>query len=66
MPKPNFRAAVQSALSAHGWTRYRLAEEAGVSKSQVVEWLAGSRDLRTSSLERITKALGLELRPFRV
>ena len=56
------RKAILKELKRRGWSRYRLIEECGVSKTVVYEFLAGKREIGSSALERICKALGMTLR----
>jgi len=59
----DFRRAIADELHRRGWTKYRLAQESGVSKTSVSEYLRGHREIETAALERICHALGLSLSP---
>lgn len=50
----------ERARLVNGWTRSTLAEQAGVSKAVVSNFLSGKRPVRIDSAKRIVTALGLE------
>ena len=62
---PDFRQAISDELRKRGWSKYRLAQESGVSKTSVSEYLRGQREIETAAFEQICQALGLSLRPER-
>lgn len=59
----DFRQAIADELDRRGWSKYRLAQESGVSKTSVSEYLRGHREIETAALERICRVLGLALAP---
>jgi len=42
-------------------TRYRIAQETGISESQLSKLMAGTLGLSIEALERLAKNLGLEI-----
>lgn len=59
----SFRESIDDELDRRDWTAYRLAQESGVSKTSVYEYLRGRREIETDALERLCAVLGLVLTP---
>ncbi len=57
-----FRQAILAQLDRRQWSPYRLAQESGVSKTAVYEFLSGNRDISAGNLERLCKSLNLVLK----
>jgi len=53
---------VENQLRLKGWTKGRLVSASGVNKNSVHNFLRG-RSISIESLEKILRALGLEVRP---
>ena len=53
--------AVRELREQHGWSQTRLAEAAGMTQSAVARFEAGGTVPTLPVLERLAKALGLEL-----
>lgn len=56
-----FRNAIVRRLRELGWSQYRLAQESGVGKTAVYEYLSGRREISASNLELICISLDLRL-----
>ncbi len=56
-----FREAIVRRLNELDWTQYRLAQESGVGKTAIYDYLSGHREISSSNLERICRTLGLRL-----
>ena len=54
-----FRRTVRDLMVARGYTQKELGERAGLSKSGVGRLLAGERDPRAGTVERLAAALGV-------
>lgn len=57
MSQHKHRAAVGKALRDRGWTKYRLAMEAGVPIPTVYRWLSDRKNIRKATLDRILGAV---------
>lgn len=55
---------IKAAREAKGWTAYRLAQESGVSQSQISRAEAGKRALSLESARKICEAMGVSLAAF--
>lgn len=49
-------------MTAKGWTITETAVRAGLTRSNVSEWLAGKADMTTASLSKLAKALGITIK----
>lgn len=54
-----FSAALRAAVAADGGTAYAIAKRAGVGINVLTRWLAGERDLRLASADKLAAALGV-------
>lgn len=59
------REQVQTAMDKKGWSRARLAREAGVNQELVYRFLRGG-GITTPTLESLMAVLGLEIRAAKV
>jgi len=57
----DIRSVVEAEMRRLGWTRYRLAKEAGVSPTIAARIFAG-QGVSLANLQRMLDALGLEIR----
>lgn len=53
--------AIAQAVEASGETRYRIAQESGVSASQLSRLVNGNRGLTVETIERLADYLGYEI-----
>lgn len=53
--------AIRRAILASDKTRYRIAQESGVTAGQLSRLVHGERGLSAESLERLADCLGLEI-----
>lgn len=53
---------LRAEFRASGLTCYRVAKNAGISPQVLGRFLAGERDLRLATADKVARALGLELR----
>ena len=53
--------ALKDALRASDWSRYQIAQDAGVSQIVVSRFLSGERDIRMATADKLAEALGLKL-----
>lgn len=54
-------SAIRKARKAKGWTKYRLAEESGVTCGHLHRIEAGRMAIRTDGLQKICTALDLTI-----
>lgn len=54
--------ALRQAIEDSGKTPYRIATDAGISPAMLSRFLAGKRDLRLATVDKLATMLGLELR----
>jgi len=54
--------AVQSAMLAKGYTQAELAKRARVPQPALSRWFAGSRGIRSESIDRVMVVLSLAAR----
>jgi predicted transcriptional regulator len=59
----NIRRAILKALKDQKRTRNWLAEETGIVPPAVYQYLNGKSDMGSKRIEKLMKALGLEIRP---
>jgi len=52
---------IRKAIKASGKSRYRIAQDTGISQGQLSELMAGTKGLSVESLERLADYLGLEV-----
>jgi len=45
-----------------GWTQLRLAREAGIHRTTITRWLAGSGGLTIDSVRKVARALGVDMK----
>lgn len=57
-----FVKAVQERLGELGWTQNRLAQELGIGRSRVTQILRYNASVRTSTITRWCKVLGIDVR----
>lgn len=60
-----FADLIRATTEAHGLTAYALARASGVNSAVVGRFLKGQRDVTLTTAEKLSRALGLELRPTR-
>lgn len=65
MSPVEFRPLIITALESKGWTRYRLAQETGISNARIGEYLSGQREITSYNLELILDALNLDVKPIK-
>jgi ribosome-binding protein aMBF1 (putative translation factor) len=53
--------ALRDALRTSGKSMYQIAQDAGVSQIVVSRFLAGERDIRMATADKLAEALGLKL-----
>ncbi|MCI0637962.1 MAG: helix-turn-helix domain-containing protein [Gemmataceae bacterium] len=53
--------ALKDALKASNKSMYQIAQDAGVSQIVVSRFLAGERDIRMATADKLAEALGLKL-----
>ena len=56
---------IRDELRRRGWSQRELCRRTGMLPHQLCEYLSGNRDLYVNTLQRILKALELEIRPAR-
>ena len=54
---------VRNAIGAAGVTRYRIAQDTGISEATLSRFMSGERGLNLKALDRLADHLGLELSP---
>lgn len=59
LPVVSIGERIGRARNALGWTRERLAEEAGVRPEQVSRWESGSRVPKRESVLKLARAMGV-------
>jgi DNA-binding phage protein len=52
---------LKAAIVASGITHYAIGKAAGVSSGMILRFMAGERDLRLETVDKIAAALGLRL-----
>jgi DNA-binding phage protein len=52
---------LKHAIVASGLTHYAIGKAAGVSSGMILRFMAGERDMRLETVDRIAGALGLQL-----
>jgi transcriptional regulator with XRE-family HTH domain len=57
----SFSEQLRDAMASGGHTGAELAEEAKVDPGVISRFLAGKREMRTGTVDRIAEALGLRL-----
>lgn len=62
--EPTFSDQLREAIDTCGKSRYRLAQETGVSQAQLCRFMAG-QGLGMANIDSLCRHLGLELRPRR-
>ncbi|RMH28900.1 MAG: helix-turn-helix domain-containing protein [Planctomycetota bacterium] len=58
----DLRIQVSTAIARLGWPVQRAADIAGMHRPHVSAWLSGRRRLKTDTMLRLTRAVGLEVR----
>lgn len=54
------KTVIKNILQATGWTQYRLAKEAGISRQMVSKWVSkGGESIRLEQLTALRRASGL-------
>ena len=61
--KAGLAEQLRAAICESGVSRYGLAKQTGLSYAVVHRFVAGERDITLATATKITKVLGLELRP---
>lgn len=61
----DIRRFLNDELERRGMTQRELCRLTGILPHRVSEYLSGKNDIRVETLERILKALDLEIRPRR-
>ncbi len=59
--RETFTEQLQRAIAESGRTRYRIAQESGVSEAALSRFMSGKRGLSTLSIDALAEVLGLEL-----
>lgn len=59
--RPTITEQLKSAIAESGKTRYRIAQESGLSEAALSRFVNGERGLTTASLDALADVLGLEL-----
>ena len=54
---------LEAAIGASGLTHYAIGKAAGVSSGMIRRFMAGERDMRLETVDKIAAALGLRLCP---
>jgi plasmid stabilization system protein ParE len=54
-------APLRKAIEASEKSAYQISKEAGISQIMISRFLAGERDIRTATADRIAHVLGLKL-----
>ena len=52
---------IRNAIDANGKTRYRIANDTGISQTQLSRLMSGERGLSIEALEKLVGYLGLEI-----
>ena len=52
---------MRHAIKTSGKTRYRIAQDTGISESQLSQLMGGTKGLSVESLERLADYLGLKI-----
>ncbi|HEY5314398.1 MAG TPA: helix-turn-helix transcriptional regulator [Pirellulales bacterium] len=58
---PTITEALKRAIEQSGKTPYRIAKDAGISAAMLSRFLAGERDVRLATVDKIAATLGLSL-----
>jgi len=61
----DIRQIIQDEMQRQGMTQKALQVMTGILQHRISEYLTGKRDMTGASLQKILKALGLEIRPQR-
>ena len=62
MPKrPTITDQIKEAVEASGWSLCSISDEAGFAPILLSRFMRGQRDIKVGSLDKLAKALGLEL-----
>ena len=54
---------LRAAIERSGLTHYRLAKDADVTPDVISRFVSGERDLRLATAAKLSRVLGLDLRP---
>jgi len=54
-------ATIRKAIARSADSRYRIAEQSGVSQGQLSRFVSGERGLSIDNIEKVADALGLEI-----
>ena len=60
-PKRTFINRLKALRRKHGWSQYRLAKEAGMSREYLARLELGQQDPTLGTMTKISKAFGVEL-----
>lgn len=60
-PAAGFGEEIRQARNAKSWSQQDLADKAGVSRPSVARVESGQQGVSTDTLQKIAKALGLQL-----
>lgn len=58
---PDLRSAIRSAIDARGLSIAEAARLSGVPRPNLSPYLAGTKELRSDSIERLLETLGLRI-----
>jgi len=61
----DIRKVIITEIKRQGWTQRRLAAETGLTQSRIADYVRGARDMTGENLQRLLKALSLEITPTR-
>ncbi len=64
--KKTLSETLKAAIKASGLTHYMIGKRAGVTPPMIARFMAGTRDLRLATADKLAEALGLELRPVEI
>ena len=60
----DWSAIIRDRVKAEGWSAYSLALASGVDSSVILRFLAGERDVRLATAQKLCAAIGLALMPI--
>jgi transcriptional regulator with XRE-family HTH domain len=63
--RQTFSNQLRQIMANSGLSRYEIAKRSGVDEAALSRFASGERGLTTDTLDRLTQALGLELRQVR-
>lgn len=60
--KTSISEQLKTAIAASGKSVYGLAKESGIAHPVILRFIAGERDIRMASADKLAETLGLELK----